>query len=100
MLKKVLLAMLVIVVATRSADFQITRSTTIAAPAAVVFAQVNAHHFWDAWSPSRRAGNKAHSPTPPGKPTFKANAAGFAMAGPAGDFAAEGSPEAVSRCTG
>ena len=57
MMKKVLLAVLlflvvfVIVVATRRADFQITRSATIAAPPAVVFAQVNDFHLWDAWSP-------------------------------------------------
>ena len=57
MMKKVLLAVLlivvvfVIVVATRRADFQITRTATIAAPAAVVFAQVNDFHLWDAWSP-------------------------------------------------
>ena len=57
MMKKVLLAVLlivvvfVIVVATRRADFQITRSATIVAPPAVVFAQVNDFHLWDAWSP-------------------------------------------------
>ena len=56
-MKKILLALLLIVVvfilvvATRRADFQITRSTTIAAPAVVVFAQVNDFHKWDAWSP-------------------------------------------------
>ena len=56
-MKKILLAALLIVVvfilvvATRRADFQITRSTTIAAPAVVVFAQVNDFHLWDAWSP-------------------------------------------------
>ena len=57
MMKKVLLAVLlivvvfVVVVATRPADFRITRSATIAAPPAVVFAQVNDFHLWDAWSP-------------------------------------------------
>ena len=57
MMKKILLTLLLIVVvfilvvATRRADFQITRSTTIAAPPAVVFAQVNDFHKWDAWSP-------------------------------------------------
>ena len=35
-----------------------------------------------------------------GKPTFKANAVGLAMAGLTVDFAAEDSPEAVSQCTG
>ena len=57
MMKKILLALLlvvvvfILVVATRRADFQITRSATIAAPAVVVFAQVNDFHKWDAWSP-------------------------------------------------
>jgi polyketide cyclase/dehydrase/lipid transport protein len=57
MLKKILIAfaliivVFVIVVATRPANFRITRSTAIAAPAEVVFAQVNDFHKWDAWSP-------------------------------------------------
>ena len=57
MLKKILLAvaviilLFVIVVAMQPADFRITRSTTIAAPAETVFAHVNDFHKWDAWSP-------------------------------------------------
>jgi len=57
MLKKILIALasiivvFVIVVATRPANFRITRSTTIAAPAGVVFVQVNDFHKWDGWSP-------------------------------------------------
>ena len=57
MLKKILigfvviLAIFLIVVAFQPADFRITRSTTIAAPAADVFAQVNDFHNWEAWSP-------------------------------------------------
>ena len=57
MLKKILITVIVlvlvfaIVVATRPADFRIVRSTTIAAPAAVVFAHVNDLRKWDAWSP-------------------------------------------------
>lgn len=57
MLKKILLALVliiivfVIVVATRPADFRITRSITIAAPPEAVFAQVNDFHKWDEWSP-------------------------------------------------
>jgi hypothetical protein len=35
----------------RPDEFQVTRSTTIAAPPAVVFAQVNDFHNWEAWSP-------------------------------------------------
>src|SRR5690348_3086878 len=60
MLKKALLALAVlaallagfaIFVATRPSDFRVQRSATIAAPAAVVFEQVNDFHNWDAWSP-------------------------------------------------
>jgi uncharacterized protein YndB with AHSA1/START domain len=35
----------------RPDDFRVTRSATIAAPPATVFAQVNDFHNWDAWSP-------------------------------------------------
>lgn len=35
----------------QSEDFSMERSTTIAAPPDVVFAQVNDFHKWDAWSP-------------------------------------------------
>ena len=41
----------VIVVVTRPADFRVTRSTAVSAPAAVVFAQVNDLRQWKAWSP-------------------------------------------------
>ena len=57
MLKKTLIALAVIIVvfliivATRPADFRVTRSATIAAPPSVVFAQVNDFHKWEAWSP-------------------------------------------------
>jgi hypothetical protein len=57
MLKKILIAVavlvlvFVIIVATRPSDFRIVRSTTIAAPASVVFPHVNDLHKWDAWSP-------------------------------------------------
>lgn len=47
----VLTAIFAIVIATRPDDFRITRATTIAAPPATVFAQVNDLHLWDAWSP-------------------------------------------------
>src|SRR5262249_39717001 len=40
-----------VIVAMQPAEFRIERSTTIAAPAPVVFAQVNDFHKWDAWSP-------------------------------------------------
>jgi len=57
MVKKVLLglvaliAVFVIIVATRPAEFRIERSAQINAPAEVVFAQVNDFKNWDAWSP-------------------------------------------------
>jgi hypothetical protein len=57
MLKKILLfAGIVIValigfIASRPSTFRVERSTTIQAPAEVVFAQVNDFHNWDAWSP-------------------------------------------------
>jgi len=50
----VLIALTVVfllVVAMRPAEFRITRSATIGAPPAVVFAQVNELRKWDAWSP-------------------------------------------------
>src|ERR1017187_7202757 len=57
MIVKILIVLAVIVVlfisvaATRPADFRVTRTTTISAPAAVVFAQVNDLHKWEAWNP-------------------------------------------------
>lgn len=57
MLKKILIALvalvaiLVIVIATRPADFRVSRSTVIKADPVVVFAQVNDFQNWDAWSP-------------------------------------------------
>jgi hypothetical protein len=57
MLSKILIPVAVIiggslvVVALQPADFRVTRSATIAAPPAAVFAQVNDLHNWQAWSP-------------------------------------------------
>ena len=57
MLTKILLVLAVVIVAlcvfvaTRPSAFHIERSAGIAAPPAVVFAQVNDFHRWDAWSP-------------------------------------------------
>ncbi len=42
---------LVVVVSLQPAAFRISRSTTIAAPPATVFAQVNDFRNWEAWSP-------------------------------------------------
>ena len=38
-------------VAAQPSEFRVSRSSTIAAPPAVVFEQVNDLHKWDAWSP-------------------------------------------------
>jgi hypothetical protein len=57
MLKKILVALLVIVVvlvavvAMQPSEFRVARATAIAAPAPVVFAQVNDFHKWEAWNP-------------------------------------------------
>lgn len=54
---KILLALvaitilLVIIVALQPSEFHIARSTTIAAPAQAVFAQVNDFQKWEAWNP-------------------------------------------------
>ena len=46
-----LVVVLVVVIATRPSEFRVERTATVSAPAAVVFAQVNDFHQWDAWSP-------------------------------------------------
>jgi hypothetical protein len=46
-----LIAALAAFIATRPGDFRVSRSATMAAPPADVFAQVNDFHKWDAWSP-------------------------------------------------
>lgn len=57
MLKNILIAivaivlMFVAIVAMQPSTFRIARTATIAAPPAVVFAQVNDLHKWEAWSP-------------------------------------------------
>lgn len=38
-------------VAAQPSQFRVSRSATISAPAAIVFAQVNDFHNWEAWSP-------------------------------------------------
>src|SRR5215470_2505466 len=56
-MKKVAIVLLVLVgglaafVATRPAEFRITRSRTLAAPPEAVHAYVNDFHKWSAWSP-------------------------------------------------
>ena len=57
MLKKILLVLAVIVVvfliivATRPAEYRVTRSASMTAPPPVAFAQVNDFHKWEAWNP-------------------------------------------------
>ena len=57
MLIKIVIGLVVVgagvagVVATRPSEFRVVRSTIIAAPAPVIFAQVNDFHRWDAWNP-------------------------------------------------
>jgi uncharacterized protein YndB with AHSA1/START domain len=75
MLKKILLGvaaafvLLVIVIATRPAEFRIERSTTVSAPPEVVFAQVNDFRAWPAWSPWEKLDptmKRTHSGAPSG----------------------------------
>lgn len=57
MLSKILIVLLGLVAATaglvavQPATYSVTRSQTIAAPPAAVFAAINDFHRWDAWSP-------------------------------------------------
>ena len=57
MLKTILISLAVIVivlaviVALQPSEFRVARSTTISAPPATVFAQVNDFHKWEAWNP-------------------------------------------------
>src|SRR4051794_20500274 len=46
-----IVVLFIIVVATRPSEFRVTRAARIAAPADVVFANVNDLHKWEAWSP-------------------------------------------------
>lgn len=57
MLKTILIGLAVVVVifaavvAMQPDDFSVTRSATMSAPPAAIFAQVNDLHKWEAWSP-------------------------------------------------
>jgi hypothetical protein len=46
-----LIVVFCIVVATRPADFRITRSLEMSAPASAIFPHVNDFHRWETWSP-------------------------------------------------
>jgi uncharacterized protein YndB with AHSA1/START domain len=50
----VLVALFIIVVALRPADFRVTRSAAMAAPPEQVFLQVNVLRNWEAWNPWRK----------------------------------------------
>src|SRR5215510_10380386 len=47
----VIVIILVIIVALQPSQFRVVRSTTISAPPAAVFAQVNDFRKWEAWNP-------------------------------------------------
>jgi carbon monoxide dehydrogenase subunit G len=65
----VIIAVFVVIIATRPADFRVSRSATLPAPPAVVFEQVNDFHKWEAWSPWAKL-------DPNAKNTFEGPAAG------------------------
>jgi uncharacterized protein YndB with AHSA1/START domain len=64
-----IVVVLAIVIAMRPSQFRITRSATIAAPPADVFAQVNDFHRWQEWSPWAKR-------DPNAKNTYEGNASG------------------------
>jgi hypothetical protein len=47
----VIVAGALVAVSTRSSEYRVARTTTIAAPPPAVFAQVNDFHKWPAWNP-------------------------------------------------
>jgi len=47
----VIIVVFAVIVALQPADFRVSRSATVSAPPAAVFAQVNDFHKWEAWSP-------------------------------------------------
>ena len=75
MLKKIFVGIVVIVVAfvvivaLQPSEFRVARSTTVSAPPAAVFAQVNDFHNWEAWSPWAKL-------DPAAKVTFEGPSAG------------------------
>ncbi len=77
----VLLIVLLIIVSLQPEDFRLTRSTTIQAPPADVFAHVNDFHQWEAWSPWAKM-----------DPTMKASYSG-AAAGPGAAYSWTGNSE-------
>ena len=47
----VIVIVFVVIVALQPSEFRVARSTTISAPPAAVFVQVNDFHKWEAWNP-------------------------------------------------
>lgn len=91
MIKKILLglgaviALVLIVAAFRPANFHVERSRTIAAPAAVLFDQVNNHQNFSKWNPWQKM-------DPESKTTYSGPAAGVgAVASWSGDKVGKGS---------
>jgi hypothetical protein len=75
MIKKILIilaaiiAIVLVVAAFQPSEFRVTRAATIAAPAAVIFPEINDFHRWAAWSPWEKL-------DPAMKRTFEGAAAG------------------------
>ena len=69
----VVMGVFAVIVAMRPSDFRVERSAVVAAPAPVVFAQVNDLHNWDAWSPFAKL-------DPAAKQTFEGPRAGTGAA--------------------
>jgi uncharacterized protein YndB with AHSA1/START domain len=65
----VIIVALIVVVAIQPEDFRLSRSTTVAAPPADIFSQINDFHNWDLWSPWAKL-------DPTMKTTFAGSAAG------------------------
>jgi hypothetical protein len=90
MIKKILLtlaaiiAVVLLIAAFQPAEFRVVRSATMAAPAAVIFAEVNDFHRWAAWSPWEKL-------DPAMKRTFDGPAAGVGAS-----YAWEGNSEVGS----
>jgi hypothetical protein len=57
----VIIALFVVIVATRPSDFRVTRTGRISAPADVVFANVNTLRNWERWSPWAKVDPNAKS---------------------------------------
>jgi len=74
----VVIVVFVIIVATRPNEFCVARAVSISAPEAVVFAQVNDLHKWEAWNPWGKL-DPAATMTYDGPPT--GTGAGYTWAG-------------------